>query len=98
VPPKQLVNEILDVLSVVALYGAKEGRSIIPALEAGVHRLFPFIGAVPIRSIPETVDANKLDHSLRQLESLAPLIKREFMQACEVVIMQDNEMTETEET
>jgi Zn-dependent protease with chaperone function len=98
VPPKQLVAEILEVLSVIALYGAKEGRSILPALEAGVQRLLPFIGALPIRTIPETVDAQKLDRSLRHLEALAPLLKREFMQACEVIIMHDAEMTEVEET
>ena len=98
VPPKQMISEIIDVLSVIALYGAKEGRSIRPALEAGVQRLLPFIGAVPIRTIPEMVDAQKLDRSLRQLEALAPLLKREFMQACEIIIMHDGEMTEIEET
>jgi len=51
-----------------------------------------------MRTIPESVDADKLDRALRALEQLAPLIKREFMQACEVIIMHDNEMTETEET
>jgi Zn-dependent protease with chaperone function len=98
VSPRQLIGEIQEVLGVVALYGAKEGRSICPALEAGLQRLAPFIGAVQMRTIPDSVDADKLDRALRQLEGLAPLIKREFMQACEVVIMHDNEMTETEET
>lgn len=98
VSPRQLIGDIQEVLGVVALYGAKEGRSICPALEAGLQRLAPFIGVVQMRTIPESVDADKLDRALRQLETLAPLIKREFMQACEVVIMHDNEMTETEET
>ena len=98
VSPRQLAAEIQEVLATVALYGAKEGRSILPALEAGLQRLTPFIGAVQVRAVPDSVDADKLDRALRQLESLAPLIKREFMQACEVVIMYDREMTETEET
>jgi len=98
VSPRQLIGEIQEVLGVVALYGAKEGRSICPALEAGLQRLAPFIGAAQLRTLPESVDADKLDRALRALEQLAPLIKREFMQACEVVIMHDNEMTETEET
>jgi hypothetical protein len=98
ISPRQLIGEIQEVLGVVALYGAKEGRSICPSMEAGLQRLAPFIGAVQMRNVPGSVDADKLDRALRQLEALAPLIKREFMQACEVVIMHDNEMTATEET
>lgn len=98
VPPRQVVDEMVEVLSVIALYGAKEGRSIRPALEAGLKRLSPFIGVVEIRSVSERVDAHKLDRALRQLECLAPLLKREFMQACETIILHDGEITETEET
>lgn len=98
VPPRQMVDDIVEVLSVIALYGAKEGRSIRPALEAGIKRLLPFLGVVEIRSVPETVDARKLDRALRQLECLAPLLKREVMQACEIIILHDGEITETEET
>jgi len=98
VPPRQLVEEVIEVLSVVALQGVKEGESIRPALEAGLKRLLPFIGAVQISRINQSVDARRLDHALERLEGLAPLIKREFMQACEGVIMQDGEITEMEET
>lgn len=98
VPPRQLVEEVIEVLSAVALQGVKDGESIRPALEAGLTRLLPFIGAVQLSRIKQSVDARRLDHALERLEGLAPLIKREFMQACEEVILQDGEITETEET
>lgn len=98
VPPRQIVDEIVEVLSVIALYGAKDQARIRPALEAGLTRLIPFIGAVEVRTINQTIDVRKLDRALQQLEGLAPLIKREFMQACEVIILHDGEISETEET
>jgi Zn-dependent protease with chaperone function len=98
VPPRPITNEIVEVLSVIALYGAKDETRIRPALEAGLKRLLPFIGAVEVRTINQSIDARKLDRAFQQLEGLAPLIKREFMQACEVIILHDGEILETEET
>jgi Zn-dependent protease with chaperone function len=98
VPPRQVVNEIIEVLSVIALHGAKDQTEMRPALEAGLKRLLPFIGAVEVRTLSQSVDARKLERALQALEGLAPLIKREFMQACEVIILHDGEICETEET
>lgn len=98
IPPRQIVDEMVEVLSAVALHGTKEGESIRPSLEAGVMRLQPFIGAVQISRVNQAIDARRLDHALDRLEGLAPLIKREFMQACEVIILHDGEISETEET
>lgn len=98
IPPRQIVDELIEVLSSIALYGAKEGTGTRPALEAGLKRLLPFLGVVHVSSINQAIDGTKLDRALRQVECLAPLMKREFMQACEVVILQDGEINETEET
>jgi len=98
VPPRQVVTEIIEVLSVIALHGAKDQTEMRPALEAGLKRLLPFIGAVEVRTLSQSVDARKLERALQALEGLAPLIKREFMQACEVIILHDGEICETEET
>jgi Zn-dependent protease with chaperone function len=98
VPPRQIVNEIIEVLSAIALYGSKDEARIRSALEAGLKRLLPFIGAVEARTINQSIDTHKLDRALQQVEGLAPLIKREFMQACEVIILYDGEILETEET
>ena len=98
VPPRQVVTEIIEVLSVIALHGAKDQTEMRPALEAGLKRLLPFIGAVEVRTLPQSVDARKLERALQALEGLAPLIKREFMQACEVIILHDGEICEAEET
>ena len=98
VPPRQVVNEIIEVLSVIALHGAKGQTEMRPALEAGLKRLLPFIGAVEVRTLQQSVDARKLERALQALEGLAPLIKREFMQACEVIILHDGEICEAEET
>ncbi|MEI6646643.1 MAG: M48 family metallopeptidase [bacterium] len=98
IPPRQIINEIIEVLSSIAFYGVKEGSSIRPALEAGLKRLSPFLGVVHVTTLNQAIDGPKLDRALRQVECLAPLMKREFMQACEVVILQDGEINETEET
>jgi Zn-dependent protease with chaperone function len=98
VPPRQVVNEIVEVLSAIALHGAKDESRTRSALEAGLKRLLPFVGAVEVRTINQSIDARKLDRALQQLEGLAPLIKREFMQACEVIILYDGEILEAEET
>ncbi|MEI7945909.1 MAG: M48 family metallopeptidase [bacterium] len=98
VPPRQIVNEIIEVLSAIALYGSKDEARIRASLEAGLKRLLPFIGAVEARTINQSIDTRKLDRALQQVEGLAPLIKREFMQACEVIILYDGEIFETEET
>jgi Zn-dependent protease with chaperone function len=98
VPPRQVVNEIIEVLSVIAQHGAKDQTEMRPALEAGLKRLLPFIGEVDVRTLSQSVDARKLERALQELERLAPLLKREFMQACEVIILYDGEICETEET
>ena len=98
VPPRQVVAEIIEVLSAIALHGAKDESRTRSALEVGLKRLLPFVGAVEVRTIAQSIDARKLDRALQQLEGLAPLIKREFMQACEVIILHDGEILETEET
>jgi hypothetical protein len=60
--------------------------------------LLPFIGIAEVRTINQSIDTHKLDQALQRVEGLAPLIKREFMQACEVIILHDGEILETEET
>lgn len=98
VPPRQIAGEIVEVLSAIALHGANDAVRLRLAVEAGCKRLLPFIGVVDVKTLKQTIDSDKLDRALQQLEGLAPLIKREFMQACEVIILYDGEISEIEET
>jgi Zn-dependent protease with chaperone function len=98
VPPRQIVDEIVEVLSAIALHGTNDETRQRPAFEAGCKRLLSFIGPVDGKALKQTIDSDKLDRALHELEGLAPLMKREFMQACEIIILNDGEISETEET
>jgi hypothetical protein len=98
VPPRQIVDEIVEVLSAIALHGTNDETRQRPAFEAGCQRLLPFIGPVDGRNLKQMLDSDKLDRAIHELEGLAPLMKREFMQACEIIILHDGEVSEIEET
>jgi len=84
------------VLHVLATFGTPERAQAERAWQAGAGKLASFgrLEALPSVNVN---DLARFDEALKDLVRLPPVVKREFMEACQTVVGFDGALNETEE-
>jgi len=97
VAPTALVPEIARVMSMIAAFDAASEQAANDAWAAGKQRMLPYTGELVMLDSDGLRDFDAFDAALSKLERLPPLFKREFMQACLDIAMQDRVISETQD-